>query len=251
MHHSRASERVTGALTQALHHWESRHQAEAADPRAGRTAPAVTIALSREAGANAEAVARAAAGRLGWPVYDQELLRRIADEMGVHASLLASVDERRRPWLSECLEGFATNPAVSQGAYVRRLVETVLSLATHGECVIVGRGATHILPAATTLRVRLVAPLEARVESLRRREKLGHAEAARRVAELDRERAHFVREHFQKDTSDTHLYDLVLNTGRFSVAECAELIVEAARRLGRHAAAASPEPAACMAVAGA
>jgi cytidylate kinase len=74
--------------------------------------------------------------------------------------VIENVDERHVSWLQECVESFAAVSAVREGKYARRLIETVLSLAMRGRCVFVGRGAPFVLPPATTLRVRLVAPLE-------------------------------------------------------------------------------------------
>src|SRR5262249_41889981 len=60
-----------------------------------------TIALSRQAGTEGTAVAQEVGKRLGWQVYDHELLERIAQEMNVREALLESVDERRQSWLLE------------------------------------------------------------------------------------------------------------------------------------------------------
>ena len=77
-------------------HWEARRQAEAAAARAGQAslAEAWTVALAREAGTQGTAVGHEVGRRLGWPVYDHELLERIAQEMGLRTNLLESVDER-------------------------------------------------------------------------------------------------------------------------------------------------------------
>lgn len=71
--------------------------------------------------------------RLGWHVYDHELLEEIAREMNVRASLLESVDERQQSWLTESVEAFLSTPNkseslpyVTETAFVRHLVETVL-----------------------------------------------------------------------------------------------------------------------------
>jgi cytidylate kinase len=226
MHYS--PERITEALTRAHQHWQARPQAQGGGMP---VLPAFTIAVSREAGTHAAAIAREVGDRLGWPVYDRELLQRIADNMGVRRTLLESVDERHVSWLNECLEGFATVAAVSQSAYVRHLVETLLSLSTHGQCVIVGRGATNVLPLATTLRVRVVAPLDHRIEAVRREHGISPKEAARKVETTDRERSRFVKDHFLIDTAASHNYDLILNVARFARAECADLIIAALDRL--------------------
>jgi cytidylate kinase len=180
--------------------------------------------------------------RLGWTVYDHELLQRIAQEMKLRVSLLESVDEKRVSWLRECVEAFASVPSVSGSAYVRHLTETLLSLATHGECVIVGRGAVQILPVETTLRVRLVAPVEWRVLATSKKLAVSRDEAARQVEKTDRERIRFVKDHFHKEATDPRQYDLVLNSSRYSVGECADLIVEGLRRLQAHPSVEIPGP---------
>jgi cytidylate kinase len=159
------------------------------------------------------------------------LLQRVAQEMKLRTSLLQSMDEKGKHWLTECLEAFSSAPSASTDAYVRHLLETLLSLAAHGECVLVGRGAAQVLPAASTLRVRLVAPLEDRVEVIRQRFGFSRQEAARWVQATDVDRVRFVKDHFHKDSTAACDYDLLLNTARFSVEQCAEIILEALRRL--------------------
>jgi cytidylate kinase len=224
-----SSERLADAMAQARQHWQARLAREPLDVEAVPPPP-LTIALSREAGANGPAIAREVAKRLNWPVYDRELLERIAEDMGVRTSLLNSVDEKRANWLAECLQVFSSRPTVSQAAYVQHLVEVLLHLAAHGHCVIVGRGAAAVLPAATTLRVRLIGPRDERITAIQQRFGVTEAEAARWVDSADRDRVRFVREHFQKDPADPRHYDLVLNAMRLPVPGCAAVIVEALHR---------------------
>jgi cytidylate kinase len=205
------------ALERAQQHWHQHQQ----------QAPGFTIAIEREAGAPGTSVAQAVAARLHWPVYDHELLERIAEEMGLRVDLLKSVDERRQSWVLEVMEAFAGGKHVSESSYVRHLVHTLLALAAHGECVIVGRGAAQVLPRGSALKVRLVADLADRVKAISARFGLPAAEAGRKVEEIDRERTAFIRAHFQKDPAEPHQYDLILNTSRWSVADCAGLIVRA------------------------
>src|SRR5262249_21082034 len=132
MNHFTASGRGVEALTRAVHHWETRPTDEPIP-----VTPPFTIAISRQAGCNASAIARAVGDLLGWPVYDRELIDRIADDMGLHSQLVQSVDERRSGWLAECLESFTSRPGVSEAAYVHHLRPVLFSLAAHGNCVIV------------------------------------------------------------------------------------------------------------------
>src|SRR5262249_54531512 len=158
-------------------HWETKARNQGEQKR-----KAFTIALAREAGSSGTLVAEELGKRLDWPVYDQLLLERIAQEMGLRTQLLKSVDERRKSCLLEVVEGFPA-PGVSELAYVRHLTEPLLSLGTHGDCVIVGRGAPHILPKETTLRIRLVANLDDRIAAISSRLNLSHDKAAKWVAQ--------------------------------------------------------------------
>ncbi len=226
------SESLAQAMERARRHWQRQGKGEGQVVSAAAPAKiAFTIAISREAGAGGVQVARAVGERLGWQVYDREILQKIAEEMGLRADLLESVDERHSSWLRECMEAFASVPSVSAEAYVRNLIETLLSLAAHGECVIVGRGAAHVLPEATTLRIRLVANQADRLAASSQQLGLGQAEAAAWMERTDRERTMFVNNYFQRDVKDPHEYDLILNTSRFSVPECVDLIQAALSRL--------------------
>ncbi len=223
-----ASQQLPDTLQHIWRHWEERRRAEESLAPA---APGLTITLAREAGTPGTSVAREVGQRLGWPVYDHELLERVSQELGLRTGLLESVDERRSSWLAETVANFSALPTVGASTYVRHLVQTILALGTHGNCVIVGRGAAHILPHATTLRVRLFAPLEDRIATLARRLGLSQREAAREVERVDSERTGFVREFFQKDATDPRNYDLLLNHSRLGATGCAETIVAAVRQV--------------------
>lgn len=190
-----------------------------------------TIALSREVGARASEVAREAGARLGWPVYDHELLERIAQDMHVNVHLLELVDEKPGNWLQECIEAFSLSPTISESAYFKRLLKLMISLGLHGDCIIVGRGAAQLLPERSTLRVRLMANREDRINVIRRAKGMSRGQAIHFIDSTDHEHVRFVQEHFLKDPGDPNNYDLILNTSRFSIAECGTLIIDALDRM--------------------
>lgn len=190
-----------------------------------------TIALSREAGALGNAVAREVGRRLGWPVYDNEILKQLADDMKVGVHLVEDADERPGSWLRETVQMLLSGPSVNEAKYFRRLLKILVALGSKGECLIVGRGAAQFLPPASTLRVRLLADREDRIANMRRERGFSAEEAARFVDDTDKLRKRFIQEHFHKDPADPQHYDLVLNTSRFSTMDCADLVIEALRRL--------------------
>jgi len=192
-----------------------------------RERPPLTIAVSRQAGSRGAEIARLAGGLLSWPVYDHELLDRIAEEKGLSARMLESLDERDVSWLEEIVRSFGGKHSGREGAYLHGLLAVLKPLGKTGRCIIVGRGGAHVLPRETTLSVRVIAPRADRIAEVRRRDGLAAAEAERWVDEHDRERLRFVR-YFGADAADPMAYDLVLNSARMGASECAALIVQAA-----------------------
>src|SRR4051794_41752680 len=88
--------------TQRVLDVEGKHAERHDDGSRGR--PPFSIAISRQGGMNGRAVAEAAARRLGWKIYDREILDKVGQEMGVDPAQLESVDEKRKSWLTECIE---------------------------------------------------------------------------------------------------------------------------------------------------
>src|SRR5262245_19983122 len=222
---------VSELAERAWQHWEAKRLAAAAPHRESSAPHPFSIALSREIGTQVSAVAQELGRLLGWQVYDRQLLERISQDMGLRADLLESVDERRQNWRTEIVRGLTAVPYVTEGGFAHHLIETVLALGTHGECVFVGRGSAFILPPATTLRVRLIGSVPERVAAWSQMLGISEQKAAEQIRDLDRVQTDFLKYYFHKDPADPYNYDLVLNAPRLSVVQLAELIVEAYRRL--------------------
>jgi cytidylate kinase len=218
------------AVLRAREHWRQRRPGETlemAPPRPKAAAIGCTITISRESGAGGSTVAREVGRLLDWPVYDRELLERIADQARLRTELVESLDEKRSHWLTEIIESLSGAPTMSGAAYARRLAETVLALAAHGRCVIVGRGAPLIVPPNQSLRIRLVASLDDRAERISVQRGISKSEAIEHIRATDAHRDGFVKDYFHHVVGDPHDYDLVINTSRFSVEHSARLVVEA------------------------
>jgi len=233
---------VVGALLRSK--GETHVAPSAASGEAGPARPPFSIAISREAGALGHTVAGGVGHRLGWPVYDREILDKIGEDMRRPPGHLQPLDERPGSWLEEFLAGLASRHSVSPDRYLKYLVGAVRGLGQIGRCVIVGRGANFILPAETTLRVRLVASAEDRVRVITQRLNLGPREAAAWAERAERERGEFVRRAFRQDVADTHHYDLVLNMSRLSVDEAVDVIVRVLRGFEGRSGSAAPTAAA-------
>lgn len=189
-----------------------------------------TITISRQHGARGSQVAQEIGRRLSWQVYDRKLVDEIVGDARAQDMLVEAVDEKHKSWMLQCLEAFVGAPTLSEPAYAHRLVKVLLSLAAHGACIIVGRGAGFFLPIKSTLRVGLVAPRKERIKWIASEDQISENEATRQVKQIDHERQMFVKGHFHKDPHEMEHYDLILNSGRFSDAQSADIIVEALAR---------------------
>ena len=101
-----------------------------------------------------------------------------------------------------------------------------------GGAILVGRAANIVtarLP--NVLRVRLVAPLEDRIERICRDEHKTPGEARRFCLEEEQARARYVKTYYHADISDPVLYHLVINTSRVGHENAARLIGDAVMHL--------------------
>jgi len=184
------------------------------------------VAISREVGAGGRTVATLLGERLAWPVFDKEILNKMAGDDGLRRQIYDSMDERDIGWVEESLRSLM-QPEFVRNDYLHRLTQTVLSLARQGGGVFLGRGSDRILPPDRGLRVRLVAPLEVRAQRYAERERRSLGDARDEIARIGKDRMEFVHRHFGIDSTDPTRYDLVINTAKLSPATAVDLIVAA------------------------
>ena len=100
-----------------------------------------------------------------------------------------------------------------------------IEFARKGKCIVLGRGGQTLLAGLPgILHVRIIAPQEVRKERIMKRYECDERHAERVIQHSDHERAGFHKFFFDLHWEDPHLYDLVVNTGFFSVDSAARLI---------------------------
>jgi cytidylate kinase len=201
----------------------------------GPTAPvpavpaSLTVALSREAGSRGGSIARRAARKLGWEIYNQELLEYIAQEGAFQREMADTLSSAATAWAAERLTALRQELALDREPLLIEVVRVALALGAKGDVVLVGRGAGSLLPREATLHVRIVAPLADRIAYMSQWLRMTVEQAEEQVRARDARRAEFLQTHFQRQPGDVHQYDLVLNSTLLGEEMCAELIAYAAR----------------------
>jgi len=195
-----------------------------------RTTPAsLTIAVSREAGSRGNTIGGRVGQKLGWPVYNYELLEAMAHDGPLRQSIIDDSDTEAANWVEARLERLISSGQLAGDANVISLARTILALGYRGEVVLIGRGAGYILPHSSTLHVRIMAPLTDRIAYMSQWLRLTHGEAAEQVGRRDRHRANFLSSHFKRDSQDVDHYDMILNSSLLGEELSAEVIIHAAR----------------------
>lgn len=182
------------------------------------------ITVAREFGSGGAAIAANMAARLNWKLLDRALLEEIARSAHVDPSLAARFDECVDPWLhrlaKQALWRGAIEAVASVGrddffdseAMARFGSQVIRDAAEIGNCVIVGRGAQCVLEGQTgVFHVFVYAPMAEKLGGVRRRFP-GERDPEAVLHEMDRERAGYIREYFQRNWCDPHLYDLMINS---------------------------------------
>jgi cytidylate kinase len=198
-------------------------------PKAPSIPVSLTIAVSRETGSHGGTIAHRAARKLGWTVYNQELLEYVAQEGAFRQGVAENQTPAAAAWAERHLDALVGEQKLSPHPSIRDLARVVLALGAQGECVLIGRGAGRILPAESTLDVRIIAPLEDRIAYMSQRLRLSLEAAAEEVKLRDRQRGEFIVTHFHRQPTDMYQYDLILNSSHLGEEVCAELIAQAAR----------------------
>ncbi len=195
-----------------------------------RAAQRSMITISRQYGAYGGEMGRFVADALKIDFHAQELVHQIAAHSQVRRQVVEALDERTRGNLRLWVDELITVRKFETSDYLRALTETVTAISRHSRGVIVGRGAHLILEPARTLRVRAIAPVEARVEYVAQREGMSVMEAQMKVKRVDAERAEFYQRYFSSDITDPMGFDLVINTGTLSLGAAAQVVSEAYRQ---------------------
>lgn len=220
---------VEQLIEQQIGRWElarhrKAHQERPGRGKLGRLYFGPYLLISREKGAGGRQAANLIGQRLGWQVFDRQIVDAIAQRTRMRQQLVENLDEKTRGGLEEFLRNVLTKE-IGSTDYLTCLRQVLVTLGQQGDVVIVGRGAEYILPAQFGLRVSMVAPFDVRAERIARAGGLTPENASPLVAKVDHERKDFVHSSFLKDWRDPLNYDLVVNTGPLTVEGTAEIVL--------------------------
>jgi cytidylate kinase len=178
------------------------------------------LTISREYGSGGRDIGRLVAERLGYRYVDKERLFQDLERLGERWGRAARELDEVCPTVWERYDW-------QYRGYVAQVEALILDYAAADRVVIIGRGGSFLLKEVPfCLRVRLVAPLEVRLERIMVRESLDRSAAERLITQVDGERSCFVKANYGREWDAENLYDMTLNTATLTYEQVAELLIE-------------------------
>jgi cytidylate kinase len=184
------------------------------------------ITVSRVPGSLGDTLARALADRLQYRLVERGELVKLAERIGG-----PDIAWERSPELRERSPSFWERLNEERRRYASVLRRVTTHLADEDNVVIVGLGAGQLLKSLTNvLRLQVIAPSDVRLERVMERGfdeitgPLTRDRARDLIRSRDRESTGYMRYLFNIDWMDPQHWDMVINTGRFSVPEAVNVV---------------------------
>jgi cytidylate kinase len=212
-------------VKQQIRKWESGPAGEEGKPEV--RIPVITVSM--QPGSGGSLVAQKIADRFGFDYFHRGIIEGIAKSAKIRATVIETLEKDRLSGIDDFLSSLYKDQYLYPGIYMEHLLKVVSTIGKHGRAVIVGRGANFILPPDERFSLRVVAPLEIRIQNVARAYKVPAEKAKKRVIGRESRRSAFIRKSYNADISDPENYDLTINTGRMSIASAVEAVIAAVK----------------------
>lgn len=197
------------------------------------------ITIGCEFGSGGRIVAQTVAEKMGYKFYDKELIARVAEASGFSQDYIEDGDEHAHGGgflnmsllgASTFVRGMNSHDSMSNSDKIFVVQCNIIeNIADSENAVIVGRSANYVLrKRSDALHVFIHADIQDRIR--RAVESYGVAErfAEKTVLDKDRERAAYFKNYTGMQWGMASHYDLTLNSSKFGLENCANLIVSIA-----------------------
>lgn len=181
------------------------------------------LTLGREFGSGGHEIARILAGHFGLPLYEENILKKIAQSQGLDIHKLERYDEfPKNRFLYRTVNGFSNAPgdaiAQMQFQYLRELAQSGESF------MVVGRCAEEILMEYPIISIFVEADLDFKKERTMAREPISEGEALALMARKDRSRKTYHNQFCKGKWGDSRNYHITINSAKLGIEGTAALL---------------------------
>ncbi len=187
-------------------------------------APGPVITISREVGCSGLDIAFGLAKSLNksrntdkWKVLSKEIFQQSARELDLNAEKVARIFKQEgRSAFEEILDAFSDKRFKSEKKIKKTVTDVIRSFAEDGFCIIVGRGGNIIAASIkNSLHVRMVAPLDYRIETIMRKHQCNQMESREFITKVEKERYAYRHNVMSNSSKDPEIFDLTINRSSF------------------------------------
>ena len=186
------------------------------------------ITIGREFGSGGHEIGNRLATRLDIPLYDNNLIRMVAEKLDIREETAQAVDETT---LNSFLRGYVMS-SIEQSSeltgaeYVPPLTEQVYELqsqiicklAARGPCVIVGRCADYVLKdQVECINVFICADWDDRVKRIAEKYDISRRKAEDKIKKTDRERRYYYESHTGYEWGSIDAHQMLLNSSMLGI----------------------------------
>lgn len=190
------------------------------------------ITVSREWASGGHSVAELTADKLQIPCYDTQIIQETAKRTGLDSELVKNAEQKiSGSFLYNFVRGVNSDRNYFEQIY-KTEKEIILEWASKGSCVVVGRGADHIVENKfPTLRVFIYSNMKRRIRHAVENYGIREDKAKDEILRMDKERSIHMKTFTGLNWGDRINYDIMLNAGYLGEEECSNIIVKAYRDL--------------------
>ena len=190
------------------------------------------ITIGREFGAEGHEIGKELADRIGFTLYDKDMLAIAAQKSGIDINVLAHEDES---YSGHALSPYLTIGRLSKsmGDKLFRLQTDIIhDLAAKGSCIIVGRLGDYILKDnPNCLKAFIYAPFEKRVEIIKNKHGISEGEAKKLVKKMDSARREYYTYYSNGKWDRKEGKDILLNRATFGIEGCVNILEAMAKSM--------------------
>ena len=183
------------------------------------------ITISRQLGSLGNDIADALKNELSYAYLDKiQLEEMLVSTYGIPEESVEKYDEKKPAFWDIFFS--------EKDRYLHFMKTAMYEFARQGNCIIVGRGGQVLLKGVPgTLHARVIAPMPVRLERVKQRYNYDDKLAEQLIRHSDHDRIGFQKFFFHINWEELGQYDLVINTGTFTVVQAVEFIKSAIEML--------------------
>ena len=178
------------------------------------------LTICRESGARGEEIARTVAEKLGYEFIAREAIFKEIRGYGEKWAKWGEEMDDHKPSMWERFD-------LSFAGFVALKESIMFQHATKNNVVLMGRGGNWMFSDVPyALRVRIMAPMDKRVENIVKKDAIDKETAREMLEEADEERSAYLKAIYHKDWTKAKYYDVVFDTGNLNEDEVVNMIID-------------------------